>query len=414
MSLKIRLAVVMFLCFFVLGSWVVTLGLVMTKHGMGSEIGNAFSSIPIASLCTPFLMGYFVDRYFSAERVMTVLHLSGSVLLACMPHFIETGNVAGFLITLYVYNLLFMPTFSLMNNIAFGHVENAEKMPYVRLFANVGWIVPGFALGAAGLSDSPSIFYLAAIASLCLGLASLTLPARPPAKSAQAESKLGTLEHLMSVLRSRDFMALLIGMIVISVPMAFYYAYTSTFADAVGFKNVGATLSAGQMSELVAIALIPVLIKHIGYKWMLLIGMAGWVARYVLFSIGAIPASQPLVFIGIVVHGICYDFLFVTAVIFTETLADARSKAQAQGVVVFCTYGLGQLIGSQVSQFIYNRFLPPHAAGLTLALWKQFWLYPAGAAVVGFLVILVGFRGEKARQADRRAHGDNVQVKTAM
>lgn len=340
----------------------VTLGLVLSKHGMGSTIGNVFSCGPIASLCTPFLMGYFVDRYFSAERVMTVLHIAGSVLLTCMPHFIETGNSNAFFVTLFVYNLCFVPTLSLMNNIAFGHVENAESMPYIRLFANVGWIAPGFVLGALGLSDSSSIFSLAAASSLSLGVISFSLPPRPPAPSAQFESKVGTLQHLLVMLRDRSFVVLLVGMVLISVPMSFYYAYTSTFADAVGFSNVGSTLAAGQLSELVAIALIPFLIKRVGHKWMIFAGMMSWVVRYTLFSIGATPANQPIVFIGIAIHGICYDFMFVTAFIFAEkwlmTAQRRKRKVSSYSVLTVLTNCWARRsAGASITSFFPNTHL---------------------------------------------------------
>lgn len=413
MNLKVRVAAVMFLSFFVIGTWVPMIGLVLSKHGMGSQIGNAFSCLAIASLCTPFLTGYFVDKYFSAERVMTGLHVVGAGLLTCMPSLIDSESSVPTLITLFFYCLLFMPTFSLMNNIAFVHVEKAEKMPYIRLFANVGWVVPGFIIGAAGMSASTSIFYVAAVSSLCLGLIAYTLPSKAPTTSAKAKTKLGTLQNVLILLRNRSFAILLVGMIIISIPKAFYYAYTSTFADAVGFGDVGSTLSIGQLSEVFAIASIPFLIKKIGYRWIILTGMLAWVGRYLLFSIGSVPANQPLVFLAIAIYGICYDFLFVTVVIFAEKIADEHSKAQAQGIVVLCTTGLGQLIGAQISRLIYNDMMPSGASGVTLELWKHFWLYPAGAAAVAFLVIYVGFRPNDAHLTRSRHHAESSRVESA-
>jgi nucleoside transporter len=392
MSVYVRIAAVMFLNFFVWGAWFITLGLVLSKHGLGSEIGNAYSLGPIASLCTPFLMGYLVDRFFSPERVLALLHIVGAGLLLLAPSLIENHNAFGLLATLFVYNLCFMPTLSLTNNIAFSHLGTAESFPYLRIFANVGWIVPGFFIGQLGLSDSTAIFYVAAASSLVLGILSLTLPRRLPDNERAIHSAMETLKESLGLLKNQQFFVLLICMLLISVPLSFYYAYSATFADAVGFKNVGTVLTAGQLSELLAIAAIPFLVSKVGYKWMIFAGMCAWVVRYGLYSMGSVPPSLILVFIGIAIHGICYDFLFVTAFIYTEKVAGTAAKGQAQGLVVFFTYGLGMLIGSQIAGHLYNAVLPSGASALDLATWQTFWYYPAGLAALAAAVFFFGFR----------------------
>ena len=388
MNVYVRIAAVMFLNFFVWGAWFVTAGLVLTKHGMGSEIGNVYSLGPVAALLTPFLLGYLIDRYFSAERVLAVLSIVGAVLLFLVPSFIESHDSFWLLTTLFVYNLCFMPTLSLTNNIAFSHLGTAENFPYLRIFANVGWIVPGFFIGPLGLSDSTMVFKIAAASSLLLGLISLTLPRRLPDPT-QAKS---TFKAGLVLLKDKQFVVLLLCMLLITVPLTFYYAFTATFADAVGFKQVSTVMTMGQISDLIAIALIPFLIPKVGYKWMIFIAMCGWIVRYVLFSVGSVPPSLTLVFVGIAIHGICYDFLFVTAFIYTEKIASPAAKGQAQGLVMFFTYGLGMLIGAQASGHLYNDYLPTGAAGLSLPIWQTFWLYPLGLAVAATLVHVLFFR----------------------
>ncbi|MFL9950429.1 MFS transporter [Paraburkholderia agricolaris] len=398
MSVYVRIAAVMFLNFFIWGAWFVTAGLVLSKHGLGSEIGNVYSLGPVASLITPFLFGYLIDRYFSAERVLAVLHLIGAVLLALVPSLIEHHDAFWLLATLFVYNMCFMPTLSLTNNVAFHHLGTAENFPYLRIFANVGWIVPGFFIGSLGLSDSTVIFDIAAVSSAILGFVSLTLPKRRPNATTLAQRGSSFRDGLV-LFKHGQFVILLLCMMLITVPLTFYYAYTATFADAVGFKQVGTVMTIGQLSDLVAIALIPLLIKRVGYKWMILAGMIGWIVRYCLYSAGSLPPSLTLVFIGIAIHGICYDFLFVTAFIYTEKIAGAAAKGQAQGLVMFFTYGLGMLIGAQVAGHLYNSYVPAASGGLALASWKSFWLYPLGLACVAAFVHLIGFRGRQKAES---------------
>ncbi|WP_331692023.1 MFS transporter [Pandoraea sputorum] len=400
MSIYIRIAAVMFLNFFVWGAWFVTAGLVLSKHGLGAHIGDLYSLGPMASMITPFIAGYLIDKYFSAERLLAVLHIAGGLLLFTVPSFIEHSNSTGLLVTLFVYNLCFMPTLSLTNNIAFAHLGQAENFPYLRLFANVGWIVPGFFIGEAGLSDSTLVFTIAAVASLVLGALSLTLPRRlpqDPANNANGHSG-NTFAQGLGLLKHRQFAVLLGCMFLIMIPLTFYYAYTATFADAVGFKRVGTVMTAGQLSDLVAIALIPVLIRYVGYKWMILLAMCAWVARYALYSSGALPPNLTLVFIGIAIHGICYDFLFVTAFVYTEKIAGPAAKGQAQGLVMFFTYGLGMFVGAQVAGHIYNASLPAGAAALNLGAWQSFWLYPMGLSAIAAVAHLIGFRRERTRE----------------
>ncbi|WP_322028109.1 MFS transporter [Burkholderia sp. BCC1977] len=393
MSTYARVAAVNFFNFFVYAAWFTTLGLVLSKHGMGSEIGNAYSIGPVAALCTPFLMGYLIDRFFSAERVLAVLHLLGSVLLAFIPTFITHRSTAGLLGTLFIYLLLYMPTQSLINNITFGHLKNKNSYPYIRLFANIGWIIPGLVVGQLGLSDNPAIFYVASVAALIVGVLSFTLPRNAPTKERALHGPMHTLKAAADLLKNRQFLALLVSMTLISVPLSFYYAFTSTFADSVGFQNVGTVMTVGQLSELLAIACIPFLVTKIGYKWMILAGIGASVVRYALFSIGALPPSPPTVFTAIAIHGLCYDFLFVTTYLFAEKSAGEASKGQAQGLVVFFTLGVGMLIGAQAAGHLYASVLPAGATALGPAQWAEFWRFPAVIAIITGLVFFVGFKG---------------------
>ncbi|WP_031519376.1 MFS transporter [Siccibacter colletis] len=395
-----RLSLMMFLEFFVWGAWYVTLGIVMGKYGLSAMIGDAYSTGPIASILSPFLLGMLVDRFFASQKVLGVMHLVGAALLWWLPGLFESGQ-SGLLWVIFAYMLCYMPTIALSNNVAFHSLANSEKgFPVVRAFGTIGWIVAGLIVGVTGLSDSTGIFTLAAIASLVLGIYSFTLPHTPAPDRGKPLSMRDLLcADAFALLKQRHFMVFIICATLISIPLAAYYAYAAPFISAVGFENVSGVMSLGQMSELLFMLLIPFFFRRLGIKLMLLIGMLAWFLRYAMFALGISEETRWMVYIGIILHGICYDFFFVIGFIYTDKVAGEKVKGQAQSLLVLFTYGLGMLIGSQISGAVFNRSVTAEGAQ-ALAQWQSFWWMPAIAALAIAALFFVTFNYREETKRD--------------
>ncbi len=386
-----RLSALMFMQFFVWGAWNVTLGLVMQTVGVGSLIANAFSVGPIASIVGSFLLGMAAARFLSPKMLMVVLHLIGGVLLFILPRLLTPEHGASFVWLLLGYMILYMPTVGLANTIAlksFG--ERVDRFPFVRAFGTLGWIVAGLIIGWAGLSASPHIFEVAGVVSLALGLYSITLPNVQP-DAPQGKSLVAEVfcTEAFGLMRNRSFLVFIVCATLISIPLAMYYAYASPYVGVVGIENVGGTLAIGQMSELVFMFSMPFLYRRFGVKPLLLVGMIAWALRYALFAIGDGGAGIWAIYLGVALHGVCYDFFFVAGAIYTGTIATPKGvNAQAQGMLTLFTYGVGMLLGSQIGGLLYAQL--PEAA--TVADWHQLWWYPAIAAAVIALIFQFTFK----------------------
>lgn len=389
--LTVRLSALMFMQFFVWGAGAVTLGLVMQTVGIGDLIANAFSVGPIASIVGSFLLGMAATRFLSPKMLMVILHLVGGVLLFILPGFINPEGGSTFVWLLLCYMILYMPTVGLANTIAlksFG--ERVDRFPFVRAFGTIGWIAAGLIIGWAGLSASPEIFRVAAVVSLALGLYSLTLP-NVEADAPQGGSIVRQVlcVEAFGLLKQRSFLIFVTCATLISIPLAMYYAYASPYVGAAGIENVGGTLAIGQMSELVFMFSMPFLYRRFGVKPLLLVGMAAWAIRYALFALGDGGAGLWAVYLGVALHGICYDFFFVAGAIYTQTIAAPKGvNAQAQGMLTLFTYGVGMLLGSQIGGILYAQ-LP---ANPTIADWQGMWVAPAIAAALIALIFQFSFR----------------------
>lgn len=386
-----RLSALMFMQFFVWGAWNVTLGLVMQTMGVGSLIANAFSVGPIASIVGSFLLGMAAARFLSPKMLMVVLHLVGGALLFVLPTLLTPEHGASFVWLLLGYMILYMPTVGLANTIAlksFG--ERVDRFPFVRAFGTLGWIVAGLIIGWAGLSASPQIFQVAGVVSLALGLYSITLPnVQPDAPQGQSLVAEVFCTEAFGLMRNRSFLVFILCATLISIPLAMYYAYASPFIGAAGIENVGGTLAIGQMSELVFMFSMPWLYRRFGVKPLLLVGMIAWALRYALFAIGDGAGGIWAIYLGVALHGVCYDFFFVAGAIYTGTIATPKGvNAQAQGMLTLFTYGVGMLLGSQIGGLLYAQ-LPANAMP---ADWHQLWWYPAVAAAVIALLFQITFK----------------------
>lgn len=396
--LMARLSALMFMQFFVWGAWAVTLGLVMQTVGVGALIGNAFSVGPIASIAGSFLLGMAATRYFSPKALMVILHLAGGAILLALPALLTPETGGTFVWVLFGYMILYMPTVGLANTIALKSLgARDDRFPFVRAFGTLGWIVAGLIIGWAALSASPEIFRVAAVVSIALGFYSLTLPAiTPDAPSDESLVRQVLCVEAFGLMRQRSYLIFVVCATLISIPLAMYYAYASPYIGATGITNVSGTLAIGQMSELAFMFSMPWLYRRFGVKPLLLVGMAAWALRYALFAIGDGDGSLWAVYLGVALHGVCYDFFFVAGAIYTGTIATPKGvNAQAQGMLTLFTYGVGMLLGSQIGGLLYAQ-LP---AAPTIADWQQMWWYPAIAALVITVLFQLLFRDDNRKGA---------------
>ena len=386
-----RLSLMMFLQFFIWGSWSVTLGLVMTQHNMSLLIGDAFSAGPIASILSPFVLGMLVDRFFPSQKVLAVMHLAGAVILWFVPQAMVAENGALLIALLFGYTLCYMPTLALTNNIAFHSLASSEKsFPVVRVFGTIGWIVAGIFIGVTGIAASVGVFTLAAISSVALAIYSLTLPHTPaPAKGLPFHMRDLFCADAFALLKIRHFFIFSLCATLISIPLGTYYAFTASWLADAGVENVSTLMSFGQMSEIAFMLVIPLLFRRLGVKYMLLIGMGAWFVRYALFAMGMGDEGRALIWLGILLHGVCYDFFFVVGFIYTDRIAGEKVKGQAQSLIVMFTYGIGMLLGSQISGALYNHLV---AGQVSAASWAMFWWIPAIAAAVIAVLFLFSFK----------------------
>ncbi|GGH02031.1 nucleoside permease [Mucilaginibacter phyllosphaerae] len=389
---RVKLSTMMFLEFFIWGAWFVTMGTYLTKtlSATGVQNGNAYATQSWGAIIAPFIIGLIADRFFSAQKVLGILHLTGAALL----YYITTvPNFEGFFPIIFAYMIVYMPTLALVNSVSFKQMANPSKeFPPIRVFGTLGWIIAGLVIGWLGWEQSNSLvltFKMAAIASLILGLLSFTLPATPPAKKGQ-KTNLGDILGLdsLGLLKNRSYLTFFLASVAICIPLAFYYNFTNPFLNEVGMKAAAGVQSLGQVSEFLFMALMPLFFVRLGVKKMLAVGMLAWVLRYIFFAYGDTGANYWMLIAGIVMHGICYDFFFVTGQIYTDNLAGEKFKSAAQGFITLATYGVGMLIGSYISGPIVDKF----KVSETSHNWTSVWLIPAAIAAFVFLVFIIFFK----------------------
>lgn len=386
------LSVMMFFEYFVWGAWYVTMGTYMSVNlnSSGVQIGAAYSALAIATMISPFFVGMIADRYFSAQKLMGVLHLAGAVLLYFATQI--TDNTIFYWVIL-VYSLLYMPTIALSNSVAFNQMSDPGKQfPMIRVFGTIGWIAQGFIIGQAGLEKTPYTFIMAAVVSAVLGLYSFALPDTPPkAKTAESTSfgkAIGS--EAMVLLKNKSYLVFFITAILICIPLAFYYGFANLFLVEKGMEDAAGKMILGQISEAVFILAIPFLFNRIGVKNMLILGMSAWVLRYFAFGNGDTGEYLWMLYAGIILHGICYDFFFVTGYMYTEKKAGEKIKNSAQGLFTFATYGLGMFIGTWISGFIVDKFQLPEGHD-----WLRIWSVPAYIALAVLILFILFFREKR-------------------
>ena len=442
-----RLSIMMFLQFFAWGTWFATLGAALDFAGLSSAIAGAYASSPIAAILAPLFLGLIADRFFASERVMGVLMLVGGAILLLVPTVAAKGPESGPTVVWLILGhlLCYMPTLGLGNTIAFSHIPSQDQFPKIRVWGTIGWIAAGLLVGGMGWSSSFNIFYLGGISSIVLGVFSFMLPhTPPPLKGKPMDLRSLFMVDAFRLFADRNFFIFAICSTLICVPLAYYYGMTGSYLTQTGFGAAAATMTIGQMSEIFFMLLIPFFFRRLGLKIMIMVGMAAWVMRYALFSFSA-QAPDPvtwMILLAVALHGVCYDFFFVTGFMYTDQKAPKAIRGQAQSLLVFLTQGIGMFFGykimggdnflgiplkmtvgeygGQVTQAteytealklaageaepvsffgtfanMLSRSLPEgldkELLGSTMEQWKNFWMFPAIMAGVILVVFAVTF-----------------------
>lgn len=398
---KFQLSLMMFLEFFIWGGWFVTMGIYLPNSlkCSGAEIALAYSTQSWGAIIAPFIIGLIADRFFNAERILGILHLIGAFLMYKIAY---TSEFAVFYPYILGYMILYMPTLALVNSVSFNQMDDpAKQFALVRVFGTVGWIVSGLVISYVFSWDSEehvaqgmlrNTFLMTAVASAILGAFSFTLPKTPPIADRSGKVSVWNILGLdaLKLLKNRNFLVFFIASVLICIPLAFYYQHAGQFLGEIGVSNPAGKMTIGQASEVIFMLLLPWFFTRFGFKKTILFGMLAWMIRYLLFTYGNADELVFMLLIGIALHGICYDFFFVSGQIYTDTKAGEKYKSSAQGLITLATYGLGMLIGFWIAGEITDYY----AYGENSHDWGGIWIIPAIFALVVSALFALLFKNE--------------------
>ncbi|NIJ53550.1 nucleoside permease [Dyadobacter arcticus] len=392
-STRFQLMAMMFLLYFIWGSWYGQMSKYMftALNATGSQVGNAYAAFSIAQIIAPFFVGMIADRYFAAQKVLGVLSLAGAVLLYFISGITDAGNFFGIIL---LYCISFAPMMSLTTSIAMQQVTNSEKdFPAIRVMGTVSWIVVSNIIGFYGFGDNVMIFKISMVASVILGIYSFFLPNTPPKPSTKTSFSdiLGL--DAFTLFKDRSFAIFFISSLLICIPLSFYYAMANPSLTDSGMTNVENKMSLGQASEVVFMLLIPLAFTRLGVKWMLIVGLIAWIVRFIGFGYGD-ANNEWLLYLAIILHGICYDFFFVTGQIYTDSKAGEKYRSSAQGLISIATYGIGMGIGSWLAGIVADMYTVGGVKN-----WTSIWMVPAGIAAVVLVLFILFFKDNKVKAA---------------
>ncbi len=400
--MKLRLMAMMFLQFFIWGAWYATGGNYMTHHGMGDVIYLAYMVSPIGSIVSPFFLGMIADRFFPVQKVMGVMHILSGIFVACAPS-LGARSPSLFIAFLLLHMLCYMPTVGLASATAFHLVDDKERdFPIIRVFGTMGWISAGVVVSLLLKGDTNAMpMYVAGAGGVLMGLYSFSLPKVPP----QGAGKRLALRDVFGIdalqqLYSRPFVIFIMGLLLISIPFASYFAYVPIFLKRAGVADPAFKMTFGQMSEVFFLLVMPLFFRKLGIKWVMVTGLIAWTLRYTLFAFGAVGMTTWMLIVGILLHGACYDFVYVASQVYIDKKASAEIRAQAQGLFVLISYGIGQGLGTLTAGWIYNSIMTD--GGQNLEQWQHFWTIPllfsalvTGMFVLGFSEKMKGVNGNR-------------------
>jgi nucleoside transporter len=389
---RFQLSFMMFLQYFVWGCWYVTMGTYLSKalNCDGGQIGSAYASNAIAAMISPFFIGYVADRYLNTEKLLGIMHLLGAVLIYFTG---QAGSFSTFFPLLLGYSLTYMPTLALSNSLCFHHIKDPEKeFPSIRVLGTIGWIAAGLTIGYLNYADSNMQFTATAILSVVMGIYCFTMPATPP-KKREGKTTISDILGLdaLKLMKDRSFAVMVIASVLFCIPLNFYYSFAGQFLGEVGMENVAGKMTLGQMSEIGFMLLMPVFLARFGVKNMIIFGLLGWILRYLFFAHGTATTGEWMLYVGILLHGICYDFFFVTGQIYTDNKAPLSLRSSAQGLITFATYGVGFFFGAKIA----GEVVKAYAVSATEHHWQNVWYIPAGIAVVILVLFWLMFKDDR-------------------
>jgi nucleoside transporter len=410
--MRLRLSVMMFLEYFIWGAWYVTIStwLGQTLHFSGEHIGIISGTTTIGAIVSPFLVGLMADELFANQRLLATLHGVGGVLLWIASTQTSFGTMYAVLL---IYSLLYMPTMALTNALAFRQMNDpSQDFGSIRALGTFGWIVAGLTISAIsrvvpGVEATAIPIRMAAVGSILFGLYALTLPHTPPLRTAHG-FRLSNIfpADVFNLFKERNFAIFAIASFLICIPLQFYYAFTNLFLNEIQVKYAAAKMSMGQMSELLFMVTLPFFFKRLGIKRTLMLGMFAWVGRYICFGTGNAGSLAWLLYIGILLHGICYDFFFVMGQVYVDQKAPAALRAAAQGLMTFLTYGIGMFVGSLICGRVVDAYAKTTPGGGVVHNWLSIWMVPATASAIVLLFFWVGFRNKE--RTEERAPGASL------
>ncbi len=390
MTTRVQLSLLMFLEFFIWGAWYVTMGTYLDKvlGASGVQVGAAYSAMAIATIISPFFVGMIADKFFAAQKVLGILHLAGAALL----YYLTQIDKDSFYWVLLVYSLLYAPTLALANSVAFRQMNDPSKeFPSIRVLGTIGWIATGWLIDKVFKIQTQELaftFKMAAVASAVLGALCFFLPNTPPkSKGTKTTFKQILGADAFVLFKDRSFVVFFISSILICIPLSFYYSLTNLYLTEAGMSDVASNMTYGQFSEALFILLIPFCFRKLGVKWMIAVGMIAWGIRFLFFGYGNADAGLWMLFAGIILHGVCFDFFFVTGQIYTDSKAPVSIQSSAQGMITMATYGIGMWIGTLLSGYVKDFYTVEKVVN-----WRSVWMVPAAIAVAVLIFFLLFFR----------------------
>ena len=391
---KLQLSFLFFLEFFIWGGWFVTMGTFLSQsfNATGKELAMAYETQSIGAIIAPFIIGLIADRYFAAQKILGILHLLGAGLLFLAG---ESDSFTQFYPFIFMYMLLYMPTLALVNSVAFHQMKNPSKeFASIRVLGSMGWIIAGLSIGYLAWESTQLLkytFYMTSIASALLGVYSFFLPKTPPKLKFGEKISLKEILGLdaLAMLKDRSYLVFFVASVLVCIPLAFYYQHANQFLNEVGMKAAASKMVMGQISEVFFLLLLPIFLNRYGLKKVLVFGVLAWGLRYLLFAYGDAGENIWMLVFGIILHGICYDFFFVSGQIYTDFKAGEQFKSSAQGLITLATYGLGMLIGFRFAGWLTDRYVSESGH-----FWNQIWIQPAIFSFVILVLFLISFKNE--------------------